>query len=283
MRRAMTNLDNADEAATDDTWCGDDEDMREVSEFGVDGVRRAFITAQGLRVCSWACDEVVKDFPTGTSRRRLAGVLKWESTSVHGYIRTVLSVYIGDAKVAGPEACMKKTWSLIHSLVGIYNPTTLGKHLGCGQEKLNSVFARYNQGVSGTHSAIVVTAAQSKCMCGRTKRWYIGRCKGILLPERNMRSWSGRGLQRAMRRGCTTARASATPIPSSSLGPYQEPPPTRVAATHSSARSSRRAPNEWLGSRVAPAILGIPKRATTYVSDDGVTTTLESSRIHARQ
>lgn len=45
--------------------------------------------------------------------------------------------------------------------------------------------------------------------------------------KRSLRSWCGRGLQRARRRGCTTARASATSLPSSGMASYQERPPTR--------------------------------------------------------
>lgn len=50
----------------------------------------------------------------------------------------ILSAYIGDFKMAGPEHNMTNVWSLIRGGFGMDDPTNHVKYLGCGHEKLNS-------------------------------------------------------------------------------------------------------------------------------------------------
>lgn len=49
------------------------------------------------------------------------------------------SVYVDDFKVAGPENNMKKGWSLLRRVIATGDSTNLGKYLGCGHERLNSI------------------------------------------------------------------------------------------------------------------------------------------------
>lgn len=54
----------------------------------------------------------------------------------------VLSVYVGEFKMVvkvGPEANMKKVLSLTRCVIAMGEPTPLGKYLGCGNAKIDSV------------------------------------------------------------------------------------------------------------------------------------------------
>lgn len=63
----------------------------------------------------------------------------WESTFIHNDLQMILSVYLGDLKMAGPVDNVNKARSLIRDVISIDDPTSLGKYLGCGHEKFDSV------------------------------------------------------------------------------------------------------------------------------------------------
>ena len=55
----------------------------------------------------------------------------WRSVFWHPTLRTMLVVYVGDFKLAGPEGSLRKAWALIRAGIKTEEPGPLAKYLGC--------------------------------------------------------------------------------------------------------------------------------------------------------
>ena len=61
----------------------------------------------------------------------------WESVYFHPRLRLMLSVYVGDFKLAGQRSALVDGWKLLRQNLELDTPTPLGTYLGCGHKSIN--------------------------------------------------------------------------------------------------------------------------------------------------
>ena len=74
-------------------------------------------------------------------------VAEWPSIYLHDELKSMLSIYVDDFKMAGPIKNIEKGWKLLRSKIEMGDPTPVGLYLGCQQQRLD---VETPQGTLGT-------------------------------------------------------------------------------------------------------------------------------------